>query len=167
RYAFAPIELGQSALDLGIDGLFVFLQPDLAFALYFQRIEEHVFHTLERAATQPLLNERLDFRTFYFDGHGATLWHLFCPHPTAGLAFGQPEYSFVANTPCLSAAKGGALCSSTEAERAHPYSLESTRRPREATRGSALQDRRAVRDAGHDTAIRFSLGGFASFVRNS
>jgi len=38
----------------------------------------------------------------------------------------------------LSAAKGGALCSSTEPERAHPYSLESTRRPREATRGSAL-----------------------------
>src|SRR5208282_500656 len=87
RYALAPVELGQAALDLGVDSVFIFLQPDLAFALYFQRIEEHVFHTLERSATQPLLNERLDFRTFYFDGHGATLWQLFCPHPTAGLAF--------------------------------------------------------------------------------
>src|ERR1039457_6320605 len=81
--------------------------------------------------------------------------------------------SFVANMPSLSAAKGGALCSSTEAERAHPYSLESTRRPREATRGSALQDRRAVRDASHDTAypflverVRIFCSEFVTAVRN-
>lgn len=41
-------------LDFGADGIFVFLKPSLAFALYFQGVEEHVFHALEGAAMQPL-----------------------------------------------------------------------------------------------------------------
>jgi hypothetical protein len=35
RYTFAPVELCQTTLDLGVDGLFVLPQPSLAFALYF------------------------------------------------------------------------------------------------------------------------------------
>jgi len=65
--------LGQTALDPGIDCLFIFPQPGLAFALYFQRIEEHIFHALERSAVQPLLNESFDFGTVYLDGHGVVL----------------------------------------------------------------------------------------------
>jgi hypothetical protein len=68
-YAFAPVELGQTAPDLGVDGFFVFLKPGLAFALYFQGVEEHVFHALESAAMHPLLNESLNLRTVDFDGH--------------------------------------------------------------------------------------------------
>jgi hypothetical protein len=70
RYAFAPVELGQTALDFSVDGLFIFLQPGLAFALYFPGVEQHVFHALEPSAMQPLLNQRFDFWAFYFDGHG-------------------------------------------------------------------------------------------------
>lgn len=76
-----PVELGQAALDLRVDGLFVFLKPGLAFALYLQGIEEHVFHALERAAMQSLPNERLDFRAIYLNGHGLALWKLFLTLP--------------------------------------------------------------------------------------
>jgi hypothetical protein len=45
RYAVTGVELGKSAIDLGVKGLFIFLKPDLAFALYIEirrRIERFV-----------------------------------------------------------------------------------------------------------------------------
>src|SRR6266496_3389638 len=90
RNAFASVELGQPALNLGADGFSVFLKPGLAFALYFQGIEEHIFHGLERTAMQTLLNERLDFRTFYFNTHVC----LSRPSSSKRIArpgYGQPE----------------------------------------------------------------------------
>jgi len=52
RYAIAAVELGQAALDFGVNGFFVFLEPDLAFRLHFEGVEEYVFHALERAAIE-------------------------------------------------------------------------------------------------------------------
>jgi hypothetical protein len=75
---FASVELSQTALDLGVDGFFVFLKPRLALLLYFQGIEEYVFYALACAAVQPLLNERFNFRALYFDGHDSALLLLNC-----------------------------------------------------------------------------------------
>jgi hypothetical protein len=47
--------------------------------LNFQGVKEHVFHTLERTAMQPLLNERFNFGTVYFDGHGLACYFLIAP----------------------------------------------------------------------------------------
>lgn len=69
RQTFASVELGHAALNLGVDGRFVFLQRGLTLALYLQSIEEYVFHALESAAMKPLLNESFNFGTVYFDGH--------------------------------------------------------------------------------------------------
>jgi hypothetical protein len=73
RYSLASIKLGQSPLNLGVDIVFIFLQPCLLLGLHFESVEEHVFDAVERTAVQPLLNERFDFATVYFDGHGVVL----------------------------------------------------------------------------------------------
>jgi hypothetical protein len=69
RYALATVELCQTALDLGANGFFVFLKPDLALRLHFECIEEHVLHALEGAAMQALLNKGVEFGTVDLDGH--------------------------------------------------------------------------------------------------
>ena len=64
---------------------------------------------------------------------------------------------------------GTRLC--TEPEHAHPfpYSLGIDSTAPRGLRGGrqALRDRRALRDAGHDTTTLSPLSAFASFVRNS
>ena len=68
-HAFPSIQLGQAAINFRVNGFFVFLKPNLALALHFQGVEQHIFHAIEHAAMQPLPYQRLDLWTFDFNGH--------------------------------------------------------------------------------------------------